>query len=140
VKPERTLVIIKPDAVERGLVGEIIKHFENSGVHVRAIKIMTLDKEKAKDFYTEHEGKPFFEELVDYITCAPVVALLAEGLGCVEKVRKIIGDTDPLKAEQGSIRNLYAVSKEVNSVHASDSTYAASRELDCLFDNNKGVA
>ena len=135
MKPERTLVIIKPDAVERGLVGEIIKHFENAGVHVRAIKIMTLDRARAEDFYTEHEGKPFFEELVSYITCAPIVAIIAEGQGCVEKVRKIIGDTDPVKAEQGSIRNLYAISKEVNSVHASDSGFAAYRELNCLFDS-----
>jgi nucleoside-diphosphate kinase len=130
---ERSLVIIKPDAVERGLVGQIIKHFEKADVHIKAIKIMNMDRKKAEDFYAEHEGKDFFESLVSYITSAPIVAMIIEGAGCVEKVREIIGKTSPQDAEEGTIRKLYAISKDKNSVHASDSKYSALREVNCIF-------
>jgi nucleoside-diphosphate kinase len=137
---ERSLVIIKPDAVERGLVGQIIKHFEKATVHVKAIKIMKLDRKKAEDFYAEHEGKSFFEELVSYITSGPIVAMIIEGEDCVAKAREIIGKTDPSEAKEGTIRKLYAVSQDKNSVHASDSRFAAFREVDCLFFNHVEVA
>jgi len=134
MRTERSLIIIKPDAVERGLVGQIIKHFEKASVHVKAIKIMKLDKKKAEDFYAEHEGKPFYEELVSYIISAPIVAMIIEGVDCVSKAREIIGKTNPQEADEGTIRKMYAISKDKNSVHASDSRYAAFREVDCIFD------
>ncbi|MEI6092591.1 MAG: nucleoside-diphosphate kinase [bacterium] len=136
MRTERSLIIIKPDAVERGLVGQIIKHFEKTSIHIKAIKIMKLDKKKAEDFYAEHEGKSFFEELVSYIISAPIVAMIIEGENCVEKARKIIGKTNPLEADEGTIRKMYAISRDKNSIHASDSRYAALRELGCLFDQD----
>lgn len=130
---ERTLVLIKPDAVERNLVGPIIKHFEKNGIVVRAIKMTKLTLEKARSLYAEHEGKPFYSDLIKYMTSGPIVAVIVEGANSVRRVRSLIGNTNPTEAEEGTIRKQYAISKQKNAVHASDSPYSAQRELDCFF-------
>lgn len=133
MEQERTLVLIKPDAVERNLVGPIIKHFEKSGIYVRAIKMMKLSLDNAKELYSEHIGKPFFDEIVNYMTSGPIVAMIIEGEDSVKRVRQLIGKTNPEEAEEGTIRKCYAISKQMNSIHASDSPFSAVRELDCIF-------
>ena len=130
---ERTLVLVKPDAVERNLVGPIIKHFEKSGIYVRAIKMMKLDKATAHSLYEEHFGKPFYDELINYMTSGPIVAMIVEGSDSVKRVRQLIGCTNPHEAEEGTIRKLYAISKQKNAVHASDSPTKAVRELEYIF-------
>ncbi len=130
---ERTLVLIKPDAVERNLVGPIIKHFEKNGIVVRAIKMTKLSLDKAKTLYAEHEGKSFYEELIKYMTSGPIVAVIVEGANSVKRVRSLIGSTNPVEAEDGTLRKQYAISKQKNTVHASDSLFSAQRELDCVF-------
>jgi len=136
---ERTLVLIKPDAVERNLVGPIIKHFEKNGIFVRAIKMTKLSIDKAKSLYAEHEGKPFYSDLLKYITSGPIVAVIIEGSDSVKRVRSLIGNTNPEEAEDGTIRRLYAISKQKNSVHASDSPNSAAKELDCIFNTRLAV-
>jgi len=130
---ERTLILIKPDAVERNLVGPIIKHFEKNGIVVRAIKMTKLTVDKAKTLYAEHEGKSFYEDLIKYMTSGPIVAVVVEGANSVKRVRSLIGSTNPAEAEDGTIRKQYAISKQKNTVHASDSSFSARRELDCVF-------
>jgi len=130
---ERTLVLIKPEAVEKNLVGPIIKHFEKSGIYVRAIKMMKMDKKTARDLYDEHVGKPFYEELVRYMTSGPIAALIVEGKDSVRRVRELIGSTNPSDAAEGTIRRMYATSKQKNAVHASDSPVNALKELECIF-------
>lgn len=136
---ERTLVLIKPDAVERNLVGPIIKHFEKNGITVRAIKMTKLGIDKAKALYAEHEGKPFYSDLIGYITSGPIVAVIVEGIDSVKRVRSLIGNTNPSEAEDGTLRRQYAISKQKNSVHASDSPFSAARELDCIFHSRLAV-
>ena len=130
---ERTLVLIKPEAVEKNLVGPIIKHFEKSGIYVRAIKMMRMDKMTAHALYEEHKGKPFYKDLVDYMTSGPVAALIIEGKDSVSRVRELIGSTNPNDAAEGTIRRMYATSKQKNAVHASDSPVNALKELECIF-------
>jgi nucleoside-diphosphate kinase len=130
---ERTLVLVKPDAVERNLVGPIIKHFEKTGIYVRAIKMMKLDRPTAYAFYVEHKGKPFYEELIDYMTSGPIVAMIIEGRNSVRRVRELIGNTNPKEAEIGTIRKMYATSKQKNAVHASDSLIHAAQEMEYIF-------
>lgn len=130
---ERTLVLVKPDAVERNLVGPIIKHFERTGIYVRAIKMMKLDRQTAYAFYAEHKDKSFYEELVDYMTSGPIVAMIIEGRNSVRKVRELIGNTNPKDAEAGTIRKMYATSKQKNAVHASDSLIHAEKEMEYIF-------
>ena len=130
---ERTLVLVKPDAVERNLVGPIIKHFEKTGIYVRAIKMMKLSRETAYAFYEEHKDKSFYEELVDYMTSGPIVAMIIEGRNSVRKVRELIGNTNPVDAKEGTIRRMYATSKQKNAVHASDSPLSAEKELEYIF-------
>ena len=130
---ERTLVLIKPDAMERKLMGEIISIYEKKGFHISALKIVKPTKEMAEEHYAEHKGKPFYERLVNFITKGEVCALVIEGENIIEAVRKINGATDPLDAEPGTIRGRYALSKSENAVHASDSNESAEREIKIWF-------
>jgi len=139
VNRERTLVLIKPDAVERNLVGPIIKHFERSGINIRAIKMMKLDVATAQLLYKEHRGKPFYADLIEYMTSNAIVAMIVEGEDSIKRVREMIGSTNPVDASEGTIRRMYAISKQKNSIHASESRNTAYQELDCLFHSDLSV-
>ena len=130
---DRTLILVKPDAFERGLTGEIIARFERKGLRIAALRYTTLDREIAEQHYAEHEGKPFFEELVSFITSGPLVALVLEGAEAVRAARQVIGATNPLEAVPGSIRGDYAVEVGQNMVHGSDSPESAEREARLFF-------
>jgi nucleoside-diphosphate kinase len=129
----RTLILVKPDAFARGLTGEIVARFERKGLRVAALKLMTLDDATARRHYAEHEGKPFFGELVDFITSAPLVAMVLEGHEAVKAARQVIGATNPLEAAPGSIRGDYALEVGQNLVHGSDSAESAARESALFF-------
>ncbi len=130
---ERTLVLCKPDAVERGLVGEVIGRLERKGFRLVAVELRTLDEATAKQHYGEHEGKPFFGDLVSFITSGPLVALCVEGPEAVGAVRTLMGPTNPVTAPPGSIRGDYGLEIEKNLVHGSDSPESAARELAVFF-------
>jgi nucleoside-diphosphate kinase len=130
---DRTLILVKPDAFERGLTGEIIARFENKGLRIAALKYMQIDKELAEQHYAEHEGKPFFGELVDFITSGPLVAMVLEGYEAVKAARQVIGATNPLEAATGSIRGDFALEVGKNMVHGSDSNESAEREAKLFF-------
>ncbi len=130
---ERSLILVKPDAFARNLTGEIIFRFERKGLRLRALKLMTMDRELAERHYEEHAGKPFFGELVEFITSGPLVAMVLEGERAVEAARQVIGATDPLKASPGSIRGEYAIAVGQNMVHGSDSDASAAREVALFF-------
>jgi len=130
---DRTLILVKPDAFARRLTGEIITRFERKGLQVAAMQLMTLDERMAKRHYAEHEGKPFFDGLVAFITSGPVVAMIVEGTGAVEAGRQLIGATDPLQAAPGSIRAEFATEMRRNLVHGSDSAESAEREIAIYF-------
>lgn len=130
---ERTLILVKPDAFARNLTGEIIARFERKGLRLAALKQATLDREIAERHYAEHIGKPFFEELVQFITSAPLVAMVLEGESAVEAARQVIGSTNPLQASPGSIRGDYAIVVGQNMVHGSDSTESSAREIGIFF-------
>jgi nucleoside-diphosphate kinase len=130
---DRTLILVKPDAFARGLTGEIIARFERKGLKVVALKHMQMDRELAGKHYAEHEGKPFFGELVDFITSAPLVAIVLEGHEAVKAARQIIGATNPIEAAPGSIRGDYALEVGQNMVHGSDSNESAAREAALFF-------
>jgi len=130
---ERSLVLIKPDAMGRKLMGQIISVYEQKGLHICALKIIKPSIEIAKEHYIEHKDKPFFQELVSYITSGEVCALIIEGLDSITVVRKINGATDPLNADMGSIRGRFAMSKSQNAVHSSDCTQSAEREIKIWF-------
>jgi nucleoside-diphosphate kinase len=130
---ERTLVLVKPDGVRRGLVGEVIGRLEAKGLTLVATELRTLDAEIAKAHYAEHDGKPFFEGLVEFITSGPLVALVVEGHRAVEAVRTLMGATDPITAAPGSIRGDFATEIGENLVHGSDSTDSAAREIGLFF-------
>jgi len=130
---ERTLVLIKPDAMERRLMGEIITIYEKKGLNITAVKVLKPTAEIAKEHYSEHVDKPFFPSLFNYITKGKVCALVIEGDNAVNVVRKINGATNPLNAEAGTIRGLYAISMSENSVHSSDSVESAEREIKIWF-------
>jgi nucleoside-diphosphate kinase len=136
---ERTLILCKPDAVSRGLVGEILSRLERRGYVIAAMKLTQLSGDKARAHYAEHAGKPFFQDLVDFITSAPLVALAVEGHGAIEGCRQIMGATNPLAAAPGSIRADFAQSIGKNLVHGSDSAASAERELAIFFDPNEFV-
>ena len=129
----RTLILVKPDAFARGLTGEIIARFERKGLKITALKHMTLDRQLAEQHYAEHEGKPFFEELVSFITSGPLVAMVLEGEEAVRAARQVIGATNPLEATTGSIRGDFAVAVGQNMVHGSDSAESAEREAALFF-------
>ncbi|MDB5072849.1 MAG: Ndk [Candidatus Eremiobacteraeota bacterium] len=130
---ERTLILAKPDAVVRGLVGEILARFERRGYTIVGLKLMHVTDELAKRHYAEHEGKGFFQSLVDYITGSPVVAMVIEGEDAVEACRSSIGATNPIKAAPGSIRGDYGQTIGRNLVHGSDSPESAQREVAIFF-------
>ncbi|MEO6913039.1 MAG: nucleoside-diphosphate kinase [Candidatus Baltobacteraceae bacterium] len=131
---ERTLILCKPDAVSRGLVGEIITRLERRGYLLIGCKLMQLDGEKARRHYAEHDGKPFFKGLVDFITSGPLVAMCVEGEDAIDGCRQLIGATNPLTAAPGSIRSDLAQTIGRNLVHGSDSKASAERELDIFFE------
>jgi nucleoside-diphosphate kinase len=130
---DRTLILVKPDAFARGLTGEIIARFERKGLRIVALKHMRLDESLAQRHYAEHEGKPFFGELVEFITSAPLVALVLEGHEAVVAARQVIGATNPLEAAPGSIRGDFALQVGQNMVHGSDSNESAARETALFF-------
>jgi nucleoside-diphosphate kinase len=130
---ETTLILCKPDAVSRGLVGEIIARMERRGYLITAMKLMQLSGDKAREHYAEHKERPFFGELVDFITSGPIVAMAVEGEGVVEGCRQMMGATNPLQAAPGTIRADFAQSIGRNLVHGSDSKASAERELKIFF-------
>ncbi len=129
----RTLILVKPDAFERGLTGEVISRFERKGLKLSAMKLMRIDQELANVHYAEHAEKPFFGELVSFITGGPLVALVLEGPRAVEAARQVIGATDPVEADAGSIRGQFATEVTLNLVHGSDSDQSAEREISIWF-------
>src|SRR5213592_4130286 len=130
---DRTLILVKPDAFARGLTGEIIARFERKGLRIVALKYMQMDKDLASQHYAEHEGKPFFGELVDFITSGSLIAMLLEGYEAVVAARQVIGATNPLEAAPGSIRGDFALEVGQNMVHGSDSNESAAREAKLFF-------
>jgi nucleoside-diphosphate kinase len=130
---ERTLILVKPDAFARNLTGEIIARFERKGLVLVALSLKTISRELASQHYAEHEGKPFYEELVSFITSGPLVAMVLEGEQAVVAARQLIGATNPLEANTGSIRGDYAVAVGQNMVHGSDSAESAAREVGLFF-------
>jgi nucleoside-diphosphate kinase len=130
---ERTLILIKPDAFARSLTGEIIARFERKGLKLVAMSLMTMSRELAGRHYAEHEGKPFYEDLVTFITSAPLVAMVLEGEQAVVAARQVIGATNPLEASTGSIRGDFAIEVGQNMVHGSDSPESAAREVGLFF-------
>ncbi|HEX2086375.1 MAG TPA: nucleoside-diphosphate kinase [Solirubrobacteraceae bacterium] len=130
---ERTLILVKPDAFARNLTGEIVARFERKGLRIVALKHMVVGEDLAKQHYAEHEGKPFFGELVDFITSAPLVALVLEGTDAIRAARQVIGATNPLEAAPGSIRGDFALEVGKNMVHGSDSPESAQREAKLFF-------
>ena len=130
---ETTLVLLKPDAVRRGLIADIIGRFERRGLHFRGIRLLQLDRATAEQHYAEHRERPFFGELVDFITSGPIVALALEGEQAIEVVRGMMGATDPKKSAPGTIRGDLAIALAENVIHGSDSPASAERELALFF-------
>jgi len=130
---ERTLFIVKPDAVGRNLIGRILAHVEDKGFKIVEARFGSITRADAEEFYAEHKGKPFFGELVDFMTSGPVMLTTLERENAVATLREVIGATDPAQAAAGTIRKLYAESKGRNSVHASDSPASAEREIKIFF-------
>jgi nucleoside-diphosphate kinase len=130
---ERTLVLVKPDGVRRGLIGEVLSRIERKGLRIVAMDLRTLDIGTATTHYAEHDGKPFFDSLVDFITSGPLVALVAEGPRAVEAFRALAGATDPVRASPGTIRGDYSLIVQSNIVHGSDGPDSAAREIKIFF-------
>lgn len=130
---ERTLILVKPDAFARGLTGEIILRFERKGLRLVALRQMKMDSGLAEQHYAEHEGKPFYGELVEFITSGPLVAMVLEGPRAIEAARQVIGATDPIQAAPGSIRGDFAIEVGQNMVHGSDAPESAAREVGLFF-------
>jgi nucleoside-diphosphate kinase len=131
---DRTLILVKPDAFGRGLTGEIIARFERKGLRIAALRQMTMDAELAQRHYAEHSERPFFGELVEFITSGPLVAMVLEGERAVPAARQVIGATNPLEAAPGSIRGDFAIETGTNLVHGSDSDESAEREIGLFFE------
>ncbi|MCE4621231.1 MAG: nucleoside-diphosphate kinase [Desulfurococcales archaeon] len=130
---ERTLIVIKPDGVKRGLIGEVISRFERKGFKIKALKMLWMTREQAEEFYSVHREKPFFRDLVEFVTSGPVVAMIIEGDEAISVARLMIGATDGRKAQPGTIRGDFALSIQENIVHASDSKESFEREYKILF-------
>jgi len=130
---EQTLILAKPDAMRRSLAGEIVARFERRGFRLRAARLLAVDRELAQKHYAEHEAKPFFGELVEFITSGPTLAFVLEGEGAIATARKTIGATDPAEACPGSLRGQFAVAMPDNLVHGSDSAESAAREIALWF-------
>ncbi len=136
---QRTFVAIKPDAVQRGLIGEILQRFEKKGFKIVGLKFVLLDRETAEKHYAEHVGKPFYEKLVKFITSGPIVVMVIKGKNAVEVSRRMMGATDPSKADNGTIRADYAQIVERNVIHGSDSPESAEREIKIHFNESELV-
>lgn len=134
---ERTLVLIKPDGMQRGLAGEIISRLERRGLRIAAMKLLQMDEALARRHYAEHEGKPFFPGLIEFITSSPIIAAVFEGERAIEAVSQAVGATDPLKAAPGTIRGDYALSIGRNLIHRSDKEETAQREIAIYFDESE---
>ncbi len=130
---ERTFVILKPNAVRRGLVGEILRRFEQRGIKIVGLKFLWMTKEQCEKLYEPHKGKSFYNELTEFMMSGPVVAVVLEAPRVIEMVRHIVGATDPLKAEAGTIRGEFALTVTKNLIHASDSVENAAREMPIFF-------
>jgi nucleoside-diphosphate kinase len=130
---EQTLVLVKGDGVRRRLIGEILRRIENKGLDIREMRLMDVGRELAEEHYEEHREKPFFEELVEFITATPVVAMRVEGEGAIQVTRRLMGATNPAEAAPGTIRGDLALSLPDNLVHGSDSPESAARELKLFF-------
>ncbi len=137
---ERTLSIIKPDATSRNIIGKIISRFEDNNLKVVAAKLIKLDQAKAGGFYKEHEGKPFFQNLIEYMTSAPVLVQVLEGESAIAKNRELMGATNPQDAAPGTIRADFAESIDANAVHGSDSETSALREINYFFEPEEIVS
>ena len=130
---DRTLILVKPDAFERGLTGEIVARFERKGLKIAAMKHMTVERGQAEEHYDEHKEKPFFGDLVEFITGGPLVAMVLEGHEAVKAARQVIGATNPIEAAPGSIRGDFGLEVQTNLVHGSDSPESAEREVGLFF-------
>ena len=130
---ERTLSIIKPDAVSKNVVGDIVSRFENAGLKIIAMRMEHLSQERAKGFYAEHEGRPFFKDLISFMTSGPSVLQVLEGENAIARNRELMGSTNPQEAEPGTIRADFAKSIDANAVHGSDSPASAIREIEFFF-------
>jgi nucleoside-diphosphate kinase len=130
---DRTLILVKPDAFERGLTGEIVARFERKGLKIAAMKHMTVERAQAEEHYDEHKEKPFFGDLVDFITGGPLVAMVLAGHEAVKAARQVIGATNPIEAAPGSIRGDYGLEVQTNMVHGSDAPESAAREIGIFF-------
>jgi Nucleoside diphosphate kinase len=134
---ERSFVMLKPDAVLRRLMGTVLTRFEERGLKLVAVKMMNISEELAKEHYGEHKEKPFFNDLVSYITSAPVLAMVIEGDDCISLIRKMVGATNPKEADLGTIRGDYALDTGRNIIHASDSPASAKREIALFFNDSE---
>ncbi len=134
---ERSLILLKPDCVQRRLMGKILSRFEDKGLNVIAVKMMRVTPELAKQHYAEHVEKPFYPGLEEFITGAPVLAMVLEGLEVIRVVREMLGATSGLKAASGTIRGDYSASRQMNLVHASDGPEAAQREMELYFSSDE---
>lgn len=130
---ERTLSIVKPDGVNKKLIGEVIKRFESNGLRVIGLKMIWMNKKEAEGFYAVHRGKPFFESLTDFMSSGPCVVMVLEGENAISKTRALMGATDPKKAEEGTLRRQYASNIEQNIVHGSDAPETAAFEISYFF-------
>lgn len=137
---ERTLVLLKPDCVQRRLVGEVIGRFERKGLNIIAMKMLQVTPELSKKHYAEHVSKPFYPNLESFITASPIVAMVVEGLEVIRVVREMLGATSGLKAAPGTIRGDYSSSRQMNLVHASDGPEAAAREIELYFGKDQVLA
>jgi nucleoside-diphosphate kinase len=134
---QRTLVLVKPDGVKKGLIGEIVSRLEKKGLKITAMRMLQMDKALARKHYAVHDGKPFFAGLVEFITSGPIVAVVVEGDKSVEVVRKLMGETDPVKAAPGTIRGDYGLDIGENLIHGSDSEENARTEIALFFPDLK---
>tara|TARA_B100000401_G_scaffold308153_1_gene212229 strand:- start:818 stop:1231 length:414 start_codon:yes stop_codon:yes gene_type:complete len=134
---EKTLSIIKPDAVAKNVLGKILDRFESAGLKIIAIKMLHLDKDMAEGFYVEHKGKPFFEKLINFMTSGPVVVQVLSGENAIKANRELMGNTNPEEAAQGTIRSDFAESIDANAVHGSDSSESAEREISYFFNESE---
>jgi len=136
---ERSLVLLKPDTVQRGLIGELITRLEEKGLKISAMKLMQVSEDLAKRHYEEHLEKDFFSDLFNFITSSPIVAMVVEGDQAVSVIRKMMGATNPFEADPGTIRGDYGLDLTKNLVHGSDSAESAKREIDLFFDEDEIV-
>ena len=136
---EMTFSIIKPNAVKKSVIGDVIQHFEKAGLRIAAAKMTVISRKKCEEFYAEHKARPFFGELVDFMTSGPVLLMAISGEGAIMKNREIMGATDPKKAAPGTIRHKHGDSMGENAVHGSDSPESAARELALFFEKSELV-